>query len=242
METKYKQQRDAEYAALGIDEPSVLSTAKPKNKRRVEPIYISTKKPRTVGPNDHGNNWPGNISRSKKAHKEGKSLFTDKLGEEICERMCNGEAPSVVCKDPRMPNYSTVLRWTLSDDPKYEAFRIMFEEARKIMWLYHADQMLQIADDSTNDYVDRYNKFTEETERVFDNENSQRSKLRIDTRKWLLSKMLPHVYGDKVDVSVGGRDGKPIALAAITMSAEDAERAYMDMISGNISPKQLKKD
>lgn len=240
---KTDQWREDEYKRLGIDEPVVLTTAKPKNKRATPVTYISTKKPRTVGPNDKGNNWPGNSNRSKKAHPAGgPGIFTDKLGEELCERMCNGEAPSVICKDPKMPTYSTVIKWTLSDDPKYEAFRIMFEEAKKIMWLYHADQMLNIADDSTNDYIDRYNKFTEETERVFDNENSQRSKLRIDTRKWLLAKMLPHVFGEKVDVSVGGRDGKPIAIAAITMNAEDAERAYMDMINGTTPVKQLKKD
>jgi hypothetical protein len=117
----------------------------------------------------------------------------------------------------------------------------MYEEAKKIMWLYHGDQMLNIADDSVNDYMDRYNKFTKETERVFDSENFQRSKLRIDTRKFLLSKMLPHIFGEKVDVSVGGRDGKPIAVAAVTMTVEEAERAYMDMINGT-GPKLIKKD
>lgn len=233
--------RDKAYVDLGIDEPSVLTTAKPKKKNRIEPIYISTKKPRTVGPNDKGNNYPGNISKSKKAHPAGgKGIYDDKLATEFCERMCKGEAPTQICQDPRMPSYPTIIRWTLSDDPKLEAFRIMYEESKKIMWLYHADQMLDLSDNSANDYMDRYNKFTEETERVFDNENVQRSKLRIDTRKWLLAKMLPHVFGEKVDVSIGGRDGKPIAIAAITMSAEDAERAYMDMING--PPKQLKKD
>lgn len=240
METKYKQQRDAEYAALGIDEPSILSTAKPKKKNRIEPIYISTKKPRTVNPGNK-TNWPGNSMRSKKAHPAGGlGIYSDKLAEEFCERMCKGEAPAQICQDVKMPSYATIIRWTLSDDPKYEAFRVMYEESRKIMWMFHADQMMDISDNSTNDYMDRYNKFTEETERVFDNENVQRAKLRIDTRKWLLAKMMPHVFGEKVDVSVGGRDGKPIAIAAITMSAEDAERAYMDMING--PPKQLTKD
>lgn len=241
MESKYSLQRKAEYAALGINEPIVLSSAKPKNKRKTPVTYISTKKPRSVGPKDNGNNWPGNISKSKKAHKEGgKGLYDDKLATEFCERMCKGEAPTQICTDPRMPSYPTIIRWSLSDDPKYEVFRVMYEESRKIMWLYHADQMLDVSDNSKNDYMDRYNKFTEETERVFDNENVQRSKLRIDTRRWLLSKMLPHIFGDKVDVSVGGRDGKPIALAAITMSVEEAERAYMDMING--PTKQITKD
>lgn len=242
MESKYKQQRKAEYDAVGLKEDLILSTARPKKKGKIEPIYISTKKPRTVGPNDKGNNWPGNISKSKKAHPAGgEGVYSDELAEKICERMCLGEAPTQICKDPTMPSYPTVIRWSLSEDPKYAVFQVMFDEAKKIMWMYHADQMLDVSDDSVNDYIERYNKFTEEMERVVDPENIQRAKLRVDTRKWLLSKMLPHLYGDKVDVSIGGRNGKAIAVTTITMTAEEAERAYMDMINGT-SPKQIKQD
>jgi hypothetical protein len=38
-------------------------------------------------------------------------------------------------------------------------------------------------------------------------EHIQRSRVRIDTRKWLLSKMLPKVYGDKSEVAVTGPNG-----------------------------------
>jgi hypothetical protein len=233
-ESKAASWRRETYARLGLDEPQVLSTARPKKKGLVEPIYISTKKPRTVGPNDKGNNWPGNISRSKKAHKEGGfGIYSDKLVTEFCERMCQGEAPNQICKDPKMPSYPTIIRWSLSNDPKYEVFRVMYEEAKKIMWMYRADELVDISDNSANDFIDRYNKFTEETERVLDPENVQRSKLRIDTRKWLLSKLLPHIYGEKVDVSVGGRDGKPIQAMVLTATAEEAERAYLTMIKGD---------
>ena len=33
---------------------------------------------------------------------------------------------------------------------------------------------------------------------IADNEHMQRSRLRVDTRKWLLAKVLPKVYGDKL--------------------------------------------
>lgn len=35
-------------------------------------------------------------------------------------------------------------------------------------------------------------------------------KLQIDTRKWLLSKLLPKKYGDKVDLNHAGKDGGPL--------------------------------
>jgi hypothetical protein len=59
-----------------------------------------------------------------------------------------------------------------------------------------ADELLDIADDSTNDYMDRVGKDGEVT-RVLDQEAMARSRLRLDTRKWMLSKMLPKVFGDK---------------------------------------------
>jgi hypothetical protein len=43
---------------------------------------------------------------------------------------------------------------------------------------------------------------------VVNNEVVNRSKLRVDTRKWLMAKMKPKVYGDKVDVTSDGKQIK----------------------------------
>lgn len=67
------------------------------------------------------------------------------------------------------------------------------------------DEMLEIADDGTNDYMTitkgdmQYN--------VEDREVTSRSKLRIDARKWILSKMNPKKYGERVDLQHSGFDG-----------------------------------
>jgi hypothetical protein len=45
-------------------------------------------------------------------------------------------------------------------------------------------------------------------------ENLQRSRLRVDTRKWLLSKALPKIYGDKLALG-GDQDAPPITLRTI---------------------------
>jgi len=37
-----------------------------------------------------------------------------------------------------------------------------------------------------------------------------RSRLRIDARKWLASKLAPKKYGDKIDATLSGPDGGPI--------------------------------
>jgi hypothetical protein len=62
-----------------------------------------------------------------------------------------------------------------------------------------ADEILEIADDSSND-----TKTIHKGGNDIDIENTEwvnRSKLRVDSRKWLLSKMMPKKYGEKLDVT-----------------------------------------
>lgn len=104
------------------------------------------------------------------------------------------EFPSVraVCKQAGMPSRHTVRRECLRDPAFAEAVLTARTEGFHAL----AEETLEIADDGTNDY---YDKVTEAgTLRVLDAENIQRSRLRVDTRKWLLSKVLPKVYGEKV--------------------------------------------
>lgn len=58
-----------------------------------------------------------------------------------------------------------------------------------------AEEVLEIADDSSRDVAEN-----EHGDNVTNHENIQRSRLRVDSRKWLLSKVLPKVYGDKLDL------------------------------------------
>jgi hypothetical protein len=67
-------------------------------------------------------------------------------------------------------------------------------------------------------------------------ENIQRSRVRIDTRKWLLSKMLPKVYGDKSEVAVTGANGGPVQSQSVTVSVNDpieAAKVYQKLMSGD---------
>jgi len=59
-----------------------------------------------------------------------------------------------------------------------------------------AEEIIDISDDGVNDtYLD--NDGNERT----DNDVIQRSKLRVDSRKWILSKLLPRKYGDKIEIT-----------------------------------------
>lgn len=78
-----------------------------------------------------------------------------------------------------------------------DKFASQYGRAREIGYQRMADEIVEIADDATNDFMTRTNKDGDEYEAV-NQEHIQRSKLRIDTRKWLMSKALPKIYGDKV--------------------------------------------
>lgn len=96
--------------------------------------------------------------------------------------------------------------WVVDDR---EGFAAQYTRAREIGYHMMADELLGIADDGTNDYTK-----TDDGERL-NAEHVQRSRLRLDTRKWLLSKALPKIYGDKIT-----HDGK-IGLTVI-IPDEDA--------------------
>lgn len=62
------------------------------------------------------------------------------------------------------------------------------------------EEILDIADDGTNDFMTITKG--DESYNVEDKEVTNRSKIRIDARKWMLGKMQPKKYGDKLDVDV----------------------------------------
>ena len=128
------------------------------------------------------------------------SLYAEALAAEICRRLAEGETLRSVCRDKAMPNKATVLRW-LTDKTKAD-FRDQYVYAREMQADALFDEALEIADDASGDWtVDKDGKKT------LDHENIQRSRLRVDTRKWAAGKMAPKKYGDKLNLggSIGFR-------------------------------------
>lgn len=84
---------------------------------------------------------------------------------------------------------------------------------------YHADELLDIADDGTNDWMLR-NDDGENVSYSLNGEHVQRSRLRVDTRKWLLSKLIP-AYAEKRINEHTGPDGGPVEIRAIERKVVD---------------------
>ena len=122
------------------------------------------------------------------------TTFSKEIAETICARMAEGESLRSICRDHYMPHRSSVYQWLR----KNAAFADLYTQARERLVEHWADEILDISDDGTTDYVTKVGRNGTEYEAV-DQEHIQRSRLRVDTRKWLMSKLAPRKYGDRVE-------------------------------------------
>jgi|SRR5687768_6311312 len=127
---------------------------------------------------------------------------SEKLLNEIFDRIANGESLNKICSEPGMPARKSFYEWVAEDETilrRYEFAMIMRADV-------YAEQTIEIADDSEFD-----TRFDDEGREVVNHEYITRSKLRVDARKWYASKLAPKKYGDKiVNEHQGGDPDKPI--------------------------------
>lgn len=131
------------------------------------------------------------------------SDYSQKTADIICERLSDGESLRAICRDESMPNKATVFRWLAA----HKSFSDQYTYARDAQADEMFDDILQIADDGQNDtYKD------EDGRERTDQDVIARSRLRVDARKWMLSKMAPKKYGDKLNLEGGGEGGALVVV------------------------------
>jgi hypothetical protein len=129
------------------------------------------------------------------------SEFTQEVAEAICDRISQGESLRKICSDDDMPGKSTVMRWLDAN----ASFRDQYARAREAQADYWAEEIIEISDNGENDTY----KDSDGHERT-NQDVIARSRLRVDTRKWLMARMAPKKYGDKITQEVTGADGSPL--------------------------------
>lgn len=136
--------------------------------------------------------------------------YTSELANEICARIADGESLRSICRDreEKMPSIRSVMRWL----GLYEEFRQQYAHAREVQAESMFEEMLEIADDGSNDWMERTGKDGETGDKVVDHEHVSRSKLRVDTRKWVLARMAPKKYGDATNLKVSGDAASPLTV------------------------------
>lgn len=124
--------------------------------------------------------------------------YNTKIADKICTKLMTGQSLRSICRDERMPALSTVFRW-LTLHPE---FSDQYARAREVQADTLFDDVLEIADDSRNDWMEQNGD--EAVGYKLNGEHVQRARLRIDTRKWMAGKLRPKKYGEKY--IVGGDD------------------------------------
>lgn len=141
--------------------------------------------------------------------------YSPELASKVLARLAEGESLTAICRDPKMPSRTTVTAWVVDD---VDGFADGYARARLVSYERMADELIEISDDSSADkIVDAGGR------EVIDHEAIARSRLRVDTRKWLLAKMLPKIYGDRVHAELSGPGGGPVRHS-IELSADQAAR------------------
>lgn len=117
---------------------------------------------------------------------------------EILRLAALGNSIPRIARLPDMPPAATIRDWIRADP----VFQAKWKENRQVGMDAVADDLLDIADNHGGDV--------------------HRDRLRLDTRKWLLSRWAPASYGDRVAVT-GAEDGPPIQITDTDRAARIAQ-------------------
>jgi hypothetical protein len=134
----------------------------------------------------------------KKQDKRGgrngnQKVYTPELAAEICRRIAAGESLRSICRSEGMPDESTVREWAIDD---HNGFAPHYARSTLIRMHGFSDEILEIIDNCSS-------------------ENVMVARARVDTRRWLMSKIAPKIYGDKLDLTHAAPDGGPVQFITI---------------------------
>lgn len=123
------------------------------------------------------------------------SDYLPEVADDICALIANGESVLKISKRPSMPAQSTIYKW-LNEN---KDFSEKYARAREAQADFLLDGMIDIVDECIPDAVE-----------------IAKAKLRVDARKWYITKVAPKKYGDKITTELTGKDGGAIQYADIT--------------------------
>jgi hypothetical protein len=160
------------------------------------------------------------------------SEFTQEIGDRLCAAIAEGLSLRTICKAEDMPAKSTFFKWLRLHPELKEQYAIAKEESADAL----VEDILDIADDASNDWMEVHDK--DNPGYRLNGEHVQRSRLRVDTRKWYASKLKPKRYGERVQAELTGKDGGPIQ----TESLSDQEIARRIAFALQAGAKQADED
>jgi len=126
------------------------------------------------------------------------SKYTPEIIAEICERLSNGEPLAAICRDPHIPDQSTVWDWSKEREDVSQAIARAREVGEDVI----AAQVLEIIDRPAERVA---TKFGDQV----DSGDVANRKLRAEYRLKLLAKWNPKRWGDRIDMTTNGKELPP---------------------------------
>ena len=143
--------------------------------------------------------------------------YSPELANTICEELSEGKGLPEVCKALDV-TCRVVFNWLI----KYPEFLEHYKLARDVQAEIWAAEVITIADDGKEDFVEVTRPNGTKYKKI-DYENINRSRLRVDSRKWAASHAAPKKYGDNQRVEVSGTVDLASAIAEGKKRAKGAE-------------------
>lgn len=161
------------------------------------------------------------------------STYTQKVADEILRRMSMGETLYAICDEPAMPTRTAVFKWRQAR-PEFDTSYARAREDQMHAW---ADQVISFADNGVEDILrdgDGNPILKKNGDPQLYREHIDRTRLRIETRKWLMAKILPTVFGDRLNIdathTIESKDDAEI-LMELRSELERAGMTAQDLVA-----------
>ena len=179
--------------------------------------------------------------------------YTPQLRDIICGLLAQGKTLRAVCRMDGMPERQTIYNWLTKNigEVRNEAGEVLevgffdhYTRAREIGLDEINDEMVEIADDGQNDWMEVVINKRGDTKTVLNKEAVLRSRLRVDTRLSYLANMAPRKYGKnvKIENQTLDKDGKPTDPAtggAVIVAQDSLTEALAAVITGKAKGEQV---
>lgn len=130
----------------------------------------------------------------------------------ICEEMAKGRSLRSVLKDGGMPDRTTFFKWIDNNNDRVNQYVCACKARADVIF----EDILDISDSQEGDIIT-----LEDGKEVVNHDVIQRARLRVDSRKWILSKMQPKKYGERLDLSSDDGSMSPKSPDISILSTEE---------------------
>lgn len=132
------------------------------------------------------------------------SSFSQEKADVICERLAKPESLRSICSDDDMPDRTTVFRWLREHDEFRNQYASACDDRADAIF----DEMIELSDTSVIGEKTEIDK-DGNVVKITTGDMIERSRLGVETRKWVLGRMKPKKYGDRLQLANDPDDPMP---------------------------------